>query len=175
MEGEWGVLKTTAVTWSGFDYHENKKLPDFLIPRPRLVIKENDILMTRGGPNSRVGVVAYVSEARTKLMISDKIYRLHMNNSVDQFYCSLLLSSEPFQNELSRFKTGMAESQTNISQKIVSEIIVSFPDKMEQLRITSILAPVLESIKNEFKYKEKLIKIKVGLMEDLLTGAVRVN
>jgi len=45
----------------------------------------------------------------------------------------------------------------------------------EQERIATILSQIDEVIEKEQAYKEKLERIKKGLMEDLLTGKVRVN
>jgi len=57
---EWGILKTTAVTWNGYDANENKKMPIALTPKYQYEVKNGDVLVTRAGPNSRVGVVSYV-------------------------------------------------------------------------------------------------------------------
>lgn len=49
------------------------------------------------------------------------------------------------------------------------------PSLPEQHRIVSILSQIDETIKKEQQYKAKLERLKWGLMEDLLTGKVRVN
>ena len=103
---------------------ENKKLPKHLKPEPKYEVKVNDVLMTRGGPNSRVGVVVFVNETRSRLMLSDKIYRISLKQSVLPNYIALALSSKSTQIHLSTLKTGLAESQTNISQKIVKQLLV---------------------------------------------------
>ncbi|MDO8312468.1 MAG: restriction endonuclease subunit S, partial [Sideroxyarcus sp.] len=58
--GQWGVLKTTAIAWVGYSGQENKVLPLTLKARPALEVKVGDILVTRAGPASRVGVISYV-------------------------------------------------------------------------------------------------------------------
>ena len=57
----------------------------------------------------------------------------------------------------------------------VYELIIPLPPLPEQKRIASILSQIDKTIEKEQKYKEKLGRIKRGLMEDLLTGKVRVN
>lgn len=52
---------------------------------------------------------------------------------------------------------------------------IPLPHLPEQQRIASILSQIDEAIEKEQAYKEKLERIKKGLMEDLLTGKVRVN
>jgi type I restriction enzyme S subunit len=57
----------------------------------------------------------------------------------------------------------------------IRKIIIFFPTEKEQHRIFSILSQIDKTIEREQKYKERLEKIKQGLMEDLLTGEVRTN
>ena len=57
QQGEWGSLKTTSISWEGYEPRENKKLPGDLIPREDTEVYLDDILITRVGPKERVGVV----------------------------------------------------------------------------------------------------------------------
>ena len=92
VAGEWGVLKTTSVKWEGFNFKENKKLPEFLEPRLTAQVEHKDILITRAGPAERVGVVAYVDKVPKKIMLSDKIIRLKTKDSCNTKFLSLWLS-----------------------------------------------------------------------------------
>ena len=64
--------------------------------------------------------------------------------------------------------------QPLMTQSIVYKIQIPLPPLPEQHRIASILSQIDEAIEKEQEYKEKLERIKRGLMEDLLTGKVRV-
>lgn len=64
--------------------------------------------------------------------------------------------------------------QPNISQIIIKWFKIIFPNIKEQEAIADILEGADENIEREVEYKEKLEKIKRGLMEDLLSGKVRV-
>jgi type I restriction enzyme, S subunit len=173
--GEWGVLKTTSVTWEGFNENENKKLPENLFPKKQYEIKDGDVLMTRGGPNSRVGVVAFVKETRSNLILCDKIYRLIPKVKLLPEYLAIALSSSTTQRHLSNLKTGMAESQTNISQKIVESLSILVPSPIEQERIIDKLNGIDKMLKQNQRSLNKLQSLKTGLMQDLLSGKVRVN
>ncbi|MBW9220660.1 restriction endonuclease subunit S [Methanothermococcus sp. SCGC AD-155-M21] len=70
---------------------------------------------------------------------------------------------------------GQTGTQGNLNSTIVSSIQIPLPPLPEQQKIAKILSKIDEIIEKEEKYKEKLKKIKQGLMEDLLTGKVRVN
>ena len=173
--GQWGVLKTTAVLWEGYNDQGSKVLPPHLEPRPEYEVKVGDILMTRGGPNSRVGVVSYVYNTQAQLMLSDKLYRIIPNDSFVPEYLSLALSSDATQIYLSSLKTGLAESQTNISQAIVRRLKVLRPQPTEQTEIARQIRSTAQIIQRENRLLQKRLHNKQGLMQDLLTGKVRVK
>lgn len=66
-------------------------------------------------------------------------------------------------------------TQGNLNAGIVGLYAFAQPPKPEQSRIASILSSADEAIEKEEAYKQKLLAIKRGLMEDLLSGKVRVN
>lgn len=116
-DDKWGVLKTTAVQSMEYWGHENKVLADTKEPRPQYEVKSGDILITRAGPKNRVGVSCLVQSTRPKLMISDKIIRFHLAEvGMCERYISLCLNAGATAEFLERSKSGMAESQMNISQ-----------------------------------------------------------
>ena len=173
MQGEWGVLKTTAVVWEGYQDGENKALPSNLRPRHNLEVLPNDVLMTRGGPNSRVGVVVLVKHTQGRIMLSDKIYRLVPHQEVRNDYLALAISGIRTQMHLSRLKTGLAESQTNISQAIVKALLIPVPPKEEQEMIVLRYSGLLARIEKDLELLGKLNALKSGLSSDLLTGHIR--
>lgn len=67
---------------------------------------------------------------------------------------------------------GTTRPRVNLTQ--IRSLQLPLPSIYEQQRIASILSQIDETIEKEKKYKEKLGRIKQGLMEDLLTGNVRV-
>ena len=63
----------------------------------------------------------------------------------------------------------------SINKSVLESFPVPMPPKEEQKKIASILSSVDEKIQKEQEYKQKLQELKEGLMQDLLTGKVRVN
>lgn len=167
---EWGVLKTTAVVWSGFNEKENKRLPLNLEPRSEIQVKKNDILITRAGPTSRVGVVALVEKINKNLMLSDKIIRLRVNQDNNHSFISKVLSSKKVQYQLVRKSSGLAESQTNISQKIIKDAKINLPYIQEQEKIASFLSSVDTKIENLESKKELLEQYKKGIMQKIFSS-----
>ena len=114
---KWGVLKTTAVQSMEYRQYENKVLADNKDPKSQYEVKVGDILITRAGPKNRVGVSCLVERTRPKLMISDKIIRFHLVEvGMCERYISLCLNAGTTAEYLESAKSGMAESQMNISQ-----------------------------------------------------------
>lgn len=128
----WGVLKTTAVQSMEYREYENKVLSPSKEPRPQYEVKNGDILITRAGPKNRVGVSCLVQTTRPKLMISDKIIRFHLIElGMSNNFVSLCLNAGATSEYLESAKSGMAESQMNISQ--------------DKLKMAPIPLPLLEN------------------------------
>ena len=108
-------------------------------------------------------------------MLSDKIYRLIPAENMDGRFLCYALSGFETQKHLSNLKTGMAESQTNISQEIVENLFTVVPNKREQVRIADLLDQMPSITKRSVEALEKLRSLKTTLMQDLLTGKVRVT
>ena len=67
-------------------------------------------------------------------------------------------------------------NQSNINvNNLKKYIIIHLPSLPEQKAIAAILSNVDETIQNEKLHKSSLEKLKKGLMQQLLTGKIRVN
>ena len=171
---EWGVLKTTSVDWSGFKESANKRLPDNLKPRLEIEVKPDDILVTRAGPTERVGVVSVVPKGvRSHLLISDKLIRLKNNKQNDPKFLGITLASSRCQNQLQSKTSGLAKSQTNISQKILLEVSLQTPAKEEQIKIATFLSAVDEKIAQLSQKLHLLGQYKQGMMQKLFSQQIR--
>ncbi len=175
-DSEWSVLKTTSVTWKGFDQQERKALPSNLPPKKELVVEAEDILITRAGPADRTGVVAYAEKKAINTMISDKIIRLRCDKSViEPRFLSIFLGTDCAQRQMLKGKVGMASSQTNISQQLLREMRIRFPALEEQRRISEIVAELQKTINQIQKSIEQTEKLKQSISTDLLSGRKRVS
>ncbi|HAS6157434.1 TPA: restriction endonuclease subunit S [Vibrio vulnificus] len=154
----WGVLKTTAVQSMEYREYENKVLSPSKEPRPQYEVKNGDILITRAGPKNRVGVSCLVQTTRPKLMISDKIIRFHLIElGMSNNFVSLCLNAGATSEYLESSKSGMAESQMNISQDKLKMAPIPLPPIREQ---TLIVKKVEELIDLCHKLKLSLEKGK---------------
>ena len=97
-------------------------------------------MITRAGPKNRVGIVCAVNQEAERLMISDKIIRLKLIDEVDPNYIALALSTDISAAQFGLKKTGMADSQVNISQAVVKKILIPLPPLETQLEISQQVA-----------------------------------
>lgn len=116
-EETWGVIKTTAIQPGTYVQEENKELPSTLKPRPEHELKAGDLLVTRAGPRSRVGITCLVRETRSRLMNCDKAYRLRFDGErVEPAYIEMLLNAPQVTDQLDELKTGISDSGVNLTQ-----------------------------------------------------------
>lgn len=170
----WGSLKTSSVTWSGFDPGSNKAVPNKLKPRPKLQVEHDDILITRAGPISRVGVVAHVTAPPSRLMISDKLIRIRVKRDrAAAEFVGISLGGNRAQSFLSARKSGLAEAQANISQQIAMSVPVALPTLPEQQKIAAFLGAVDDKIDALRRKHESLKQFKAGLMQKLFSQELR--
>jgi len=78
-----------------------------------------------------------------------------------------------YRNKLVKMSQGSTFEA--VGYKELNNFLIPLPPLPEQQRIAEILSQIDQTIEKEERYKEKLQKIKQGLMQDLLTGKVRVN
>lgn len=141
-EDEWAVIRTTAIQAGFFLDYENKKLPSKLEPRDHLELKIGDLLLTRAGPRSRVGVACYVRKVRPKLMLCDKAYRVRLEDKkATPGFIELVLNSPRFVDALDDMKSGISDSGLNLTQKRFAELLIPLPSLAEQHQIVAEVEP----------------------------------
>ncbi len=134
----WGIIKTTAVQSLCYLESENKQLPSKLQPKPNLELAPGDLLITRAGPRSRVGIACLVKTTRPHLMLCDKVYRLRTKPDVaSPAFLELVLNAPHIVDTLNELKTGISDSGVNLTQKRFRELAVPIPCLAEQQQIVA--------------------------------------
>jgi type I restriction enzyme S subunit len=131
-----------------------------------LDIGETLILPRKGSINNKFYV-----EKDQKFFVIDTAFYLKFNSkeAINIKYIFFALNQINF--ELLNEATGVP----SLNRELLKKILIPLPPLPEQQSIAEILSQTDQAIEKEQQYKEKLQRIKQGLMEDLLTGKVRVN
>jgi len=143
---------------------------DFEEAHKRTKLEPFDIVLTNSGTIGKIAVVKDQPETyKTTFQKSVAIIKLNKNLTSPYFIAQKL---ESILKKLINESYGSA--QQNLLLRDLRKLLIPLPPLQEQQHIAKILTQIDNTIEKEQKYKEKLIKIKQGLMEDLLTGKVRV-
>lgn len=170
-EQEWGVLKTTAIVWDGWNESAHKTLPRKFWGLDHLQVQQGDVLITKAGPRDRVAVVVHVTSKPKRIIVSGKMIALRpRQNAVVPQILSGVLGLRRTQDFIHGRTTGMAESQVNFANTVVLEAKVRVPKEItEQSRIAEILDTLDAVIRETEAVVAKLRQVKAGLLHDLLT------
>lgn len=137
----------------------------------RVRLETNDFVMSVRGTMGKIGIVP---SWLTGAVITANLIRIQFNPSkVSARWALHWLTSFLFQKELDLFSSGTTIK--TIQVPLISAIRFRRPPVKEQNVIASCLDAQDERIAAEEEYLSKLRAIKKGLMQDLLTGRVRVQ
>jgi type I restriction enzyme S subunit len=173
---EWGLLKVGSVQPSGFVESENKTVSDPAHICAAYEVKDGDLLFSRANSYEFVGLVCYVEKTRPKLMLSDKTLRLTVNPQLaNKKYVFHVLQIPPVKNQIEKFASGSIGTMKNIRQGAIRDIVIPLPCLAEQDRIADVADAIDVRIHTKTANVQRLQNIKTALMQDLLTGRVRVK
>lgn len=134
----WGVLKVSAVTWGQFNPEENKELPSHLEPRHEHEVQSGDFLISRANTADLVAKAVVVPDLAPKnLMMSDKIIRFKLHESVNGEYLNLMNNSQVSRDYYNRVAGGTSSSMKNVSREQIRNLVVALPPQEEQQRIVA--------------------------------------
>lgn len=130
--------------------------------------KLNDILLTKDGTLGRLALV----DDET-VCINQSVALLRCNEKVKPQFMKLLLETEKYYQKMLDDAGGSTIKHIYIT--IVDKMLIGLPSyPKEQDAIYSKAAAIIEKINIEKTYLKKLKLKKKGLMQDLLTGKVKV-
>jgi hypothetical protein len=173
---EWGVLKVSAIQPDGFRSEENKVIVDRIHVNPAYEVHAGDLMLSRSNTYQLVGIVSLAKDPRRRLMLCDKTLRLRFNQSeVSTEFMFWQLQQPAIRRQIEIHATGTSGSMKNISQPSIRGLKFAKPLIDEQNLIAERINTLQNNIRIETVQRDKLRKQKSGLMQDLLTGKVRVK
>jgi len=149
--------------------------PDFANKLPKeYLLKPNDILINSTGTGS-VGRVGFFTGYGMPCTVDSHITILRVKEDIVlPKYVFYYLASPRGQKMLEERAVG-STNQIELYPNAIETVTIPLPSQEEQQRIVDILTAIDDWIKLKVGRREKLERLKRGLMELLLTGRVRVK
>lgn len=136
----------------------------------REIPQEDDILFTREAP---IGEACLVPP-NLKCCLGQRMMLLRPNKSLIKNHFLLeSLYSDTVRQQVSFNAIGLTAKHINVSD--VKKFLIPCPPILEQARIETVFSSLNEKLAIEKKHCQHLKNLKRGLMQDLLTGRVRVK
>lgn len=151
------------------DYTQQTEIPRFVnCTRSASMMSIDDVAVVRYGATAGFigrGYVGVIANNLFKIICPEEV----LNKNFLFYYLNT--------NYSSNYLLGCrgASAMPAISFSLIGRLKFILMDINEQTRIASVLSSAAEAIEKEEACKNKLLAIKRGLMEDLLSGKVRVN
>ncbi|MGD9731359.1 MAG: restriction endonuclease subunit S [Desulfamplus sp.] len=133
-------------------------------------LREGDLVFSRVGAIDRC---SYVSKDEAGWLFSGRCLRVRSGKSSNSNYLNYQLNYDKARNWILNNSVGSTMACLNTT--ILSMTPIFIPTIMEQQRISEYLDSISDHITNELLKRLKLYAIKTALMQDLLTGKVRVT
>ncbi|WP_256350675.1 type I restriction endonuclease subunit S [Enterobacter sp. ENT02] len=170
-EGEWGVLKVSAVTWGIFDPNENKRLPLSLEARPECTVRPGDFILSRANTAELVArSVIAPDDCPEKLLMSDKIVRLNFLDNDLKPWVNLVNNSVYSRVYYKERATGTSDSMRNVSRQVIHELPIPLPSLKEQERILLALNRLLHHCDSLEKQAASRIELSTQLAACTISG-----
>jgi len=160
-------FKNGFIDWENCFYVEQNRYKQ----DRNIQVKENDVLVTKDGT---IGKVAFIKEVLKPATLNSGIFTIRpVNQTFHPAFFYYLLLSETFRKFLSQLSAG--STINHLYQKDFIHFEFQTPANVEeQSRIATILADMDVEIEDLETKLAKYKQIKQGMMQNLLTGRIRL-
>lgn len=170
---EWGVLKTGCVNGGVFRAEENKLLPADVNPRPDVVVRRDEVVISRASSRELVGSAAVVEGNYPRLMLSDLTYGMSISERLaDPAFIAAVLGTPRYRGLLEAAAKGTSPSMQKLSQSDILTLPMPLPDLARQAEAVSFIRPRLVEIDAMVVKAQELCSILAERRAALITAAV---
>jgi type I restriction enzyme S subunit len=138
---------------------------------PGIQLRSGDILLTKDGS---IGKTAFVDELPGPATLNSGVFVIRpIRNSYDSHFLYFMLRSRAFKDFLVRLSAGSTIS--HLYQRDLTGLVLDVPSTMEEQRaIVEVLRDIESEIATSRRRLAKARLIKIGMMQELLTGRTRL-
>lgn len=141
---------------------------------PEIMLKENDVLLTKDG--STLGTVNVVRELEREATVNGSIAVLRTKEKLEGIFLNYFIKSNYIQNRIKFFKDGMGVP--HLFQSDIKQFYLTVPPYEEEILIgkyldlkTDKIDKLIEKIKKQI---EKLKEAKQALISEAVTGKIEI-
>ncbi|HEY0667918.1 MAG TPA: restriction endonuclease subunit S [Sphingobacteriaceae bacterium] len=168
-EGEIVVIRGTNITRNKLDLSDIKTIPiktsNYLL---RSKLYKNDLVFAYVGT---IGPI-YLVEENDRFHLGPNTAKITVNVNLNSMFLYHYFTSSYIKNEI--IEHTSIGAQPSLSMSKIRSFKLSFPDLEEQTRIATILSDMDSEKESLEKQLAKARQIKQGMMQELLTGRVRL-
>jgi len=136
--GEFGILKTSAVTSGIFDPSEHKAILPEEVERAKCSPKRGSIIISRMNTEALVGASVYVDADYPNLFLPDRLWQTVITRAdVSARFVHLVISSELYRTKISNVCGGTSGSMKNIGKAQFLGIEIPLPPLEVQREIVA--------------------------------------
>lgn len=171
--GEFGVVKVSAVTWGEFLEDESKTCTEESQWNEEKRISVGDFLFSRANTIQLVGNCVIVKDVKRKLMLSDKILRFSFSERVYDFFALWYTRTSSYRKQIESVASGNQDGMRNISQNNMKTIIFPLPTLPEQHEIVRLIDGLLARERSAQQATEQALASIDLMKKSILARAFR--
>lgn len=171
--GEFGVVKVSAVTWGEFLEDESKTCTEESQWNEEKRISVGDFLFSRANTIQLVGNCVIVKDVKRKLMLSDKILRFSLSERVYDFFALWYTRTSSYRKQIESVASGNQDGMRNISQNNMKMIIFPLPSFPEQHEIVRLIDDLLARERSAQQAAEQALASIELMKKSILARAFR--
>jgi type I restriction enzyme S subunit len=139
------------------------------------VLQADDLLVVEGhADRMQIGRCAIVDERAVGFTFQNHLFRLRTRGRVVPGFGCLWLNSE-YAQRFWNARCATSSGLNTINQRTLRKLLVPVPRKSEQDKIVELVQSQRTHLESLMAKRDSLAQLKKSLMQDLLTGAVRVK
>ncbi|WP_449101840.1 restriction endonuclease subunit S [Pseudomonas veronii] len=134
------------------------------------------MLISRMNTPDLVGESGYIEQDYPWLFLPDRLWMTHFRkeSDINVKWLSYVLSSPEYKLRIRSNATGTSGSMKNISKGTLLSLSILLPSEAEQTAIATILSDMDSELTALETRRDKARQLKHGMMQELLTGRIRL-
>lgn len=169
------MLGLGCLTSEGFKPNQLKYAPKSNHRIEAALLRRGDFLISRSNTRTLVGLVGIFTGIVEPCIYPDLMVRLRFSDEVSVEYMEQVFMSSSVRRQIEMAATGTSGSMVKISASVIKGVLFMKPPLSEQMSILPILQANAALVRSMRTSLAKLRSLKTSLMQDLLTGKVRVT